>query len=402
MSFKKKKGQGFRPPKKIEEYWNLYKKDIYVEKPDRRMPPWFAPLIVFLLIVALIFWAAPMALSRLQIDIGKDDGEGNTVEYLYDDSFRAVRQPVADIFVQPDIKSRRLAQALYNEPVQLQNENLTWGFNQVRLPDGTSGYMLSSDLSADKDSLEPGLGFFKVIVVQSAKRIMSHARSGTMLVEVMMGTELIADYRGDGILRLRLPDGQFGWASENGMMVIDAEQDIEIAPDGARYFCSSAMTFHSVTVLAKGQSRSGISTEGIARIAGIVNGIALPRSMKEQMSSGQPVPLEYESLPTQNEDETDDNTESSDTDTEETAEGPVQKTPLKLDILQPADLVFADDAANPGEPVSMAIVMENGQFLMARPDRQSIQLVDPLQMPGWTERIIAVRRLYPEQEKVVQ
>lgn len=396
MSKRNRKSQGFRPPKKIEEYWNLYKKDIYVEKPDRRMPPWFAPLIVFLLIVALIFWAAPTALSRLQIDIGRNDNEAGTVEYIYDDGYRAVKQPVADIFAQPDIKSRRVAQALYNEPVQILEDDISWGFNQVRLPDGTSGYMLASDLSSDKDSLEPGLGFYQVTVVQTAKRIMSHARSGTMLVEVMMGTKLFADYRGDGILRLRLPDGQFGWASENGTMVIDSDQAIEMAPDGARYFCSSAMTFHNVTVMANGQSRSGISTEGIARIAGLVNGIDLPRDMKQQMSAGQAVQLEYE----YEEEATETDTDTEDADSDGTAEGPERKPALKLDTLMPADLVFADDAANPGEPVSMAIVMENGQLLMARPDRQSIQLVDPTQIPAWTERIIAVRRLYPEQQVV--
>lgn len=394
MSIRNKKNQGFRPPKKIEEYWNLYKKDIYVEKPDRRMPPWFAPLIVFLLIVALIFWAAPTALSRLQIDIGKNDREAGTVEYHYDDSYRAVKQPVADIFAQPDIKSRRVAQALYNEPVQVVEDEISWGFNQVRLPDGTNGYMLASDLSSDKDSLEPGLGFYQVTVVQSAKRIMSHARSGTMLVEVMMGTRLIADYRGDGILRLRLPDGQFGWASENGMMVINADQEIEMSPDGARYFCSSAMTFHNVTVLANGQSRSGISTEGIARVAGLVNGINLPRSMKQQIGAGQAVQIEYEPL----EESEDEESETTESDANGTAEGPEIKPAIDLDILRPADLVFADDAANPGTPVSMAIVMENGQLLMARPDRQSIQLVDPAQIPAWTERIIAIRRLYPEQQ----
>ena len=364
------------------------------------MPPWFAPLIVFLLIVALIFWAAPTVLSRLQIDIGKNEGETATVKYLYDESYRAVKQPVADVFAQPDIKSHRVAQTLYNEPVKVVEDEISWGFNQVLLPDGTSGYMLASDLSSDKQSLEPGLGFYQVTVVQSAKRIMSHARSGTMLVEVMMGTRLIADYRGDGILRLRLPDGQYGWASENGMMVIGADQEIEMAQEGARYFCSSAMTFHNVTVLAKGQSRSGISTEGIARIAGLVNGIALPREMKQQMMAGQAVELEYEPLQETSENETDEDVESADTDSGDTADGPELKPAIDLDILQPADLVFADDAANPGEPVSMAIVMENGQFLMARPDRQSIQLVDPAQVPAWTERIIAIRRLYPEQQAI--
>ncbi len=68
-----------------------------------------------------------------------------------------------------------------------------------------------------------------------------------------------------------------------------------------------------------------------------------------------------------------------------------------MSILQPADLVFVDDAANPGEAVSMAIVMENGQFLMEKPGSTAIRLVDPAQIPDWTERIIAVRRLYPEQ-----
>jgi hypothetical protein len=397
LSNRKNDRRGFRPPRKIEEYWNLYKKDIYVEKPDRRLPPWFLPLLTFLLIIAVIFWAAPLVLSRLQINLDQDNSNQNQVEYLYDSSYRAVSLPVADVFAAPDLKSARKAQALYNEPVRIIDDSPAWGFVEIELLDGTSGFMLLENVSSSRESIEPDLYVYQAVVASSAKRIMSHARSGTMIAEVMMGTRLFADYRGDGILRVCLPDGEYGWIGEDGVIVIGADEEITMTSDGARYYCSSAMTFHNVTVLDFGQSRTGVSCEGIARIAGIVNGINLPRDLSEQVLSGEAIELRYLEPESDDSDQNDDNESAEATSDEETAEGPPKTAQFDLSILQPADLVFVDDAANPGEAVSMAIVMENGQFLMEKPGSTAIRLVDPAQIPDWTERIIAVRRLYPEQ-----
>lgn len=358
---RKSRKQGFRAPRKVEEYWNLYKKAIYVEKPQKKLPAWFFPLLALVLITALIFWAAPMAISRLQLSISSPDSGPDQVKLIYEADTWVVNKPVADLFIEDDLKSRRVTQALYNEPVRILQPDAAWGFKRVELDDGTRGFMLTEDIADNRQSLEPYLAQYKVIVIGSSKRIMSHARSGTLITEVMMGTQLHADYRGDGILRVLLPDGGYGWVSEDSLLVMDPEENIIPTADGSRYFCSSAMAFHHVTVLENGQSRSGASISGVARIAALVNGVKLPRSMSMQMLSGIGIEISAPDLTT----------------------------------LKAGDLVFADDRANPGQPVEMAIVMENGQFLMSPKTKTSIELVDPAGIPEWTSRIIGVRRIFP-------
>lgn len=407
MSSRNRK-KGFQPPRKVEEYWNLYKKGIYVEKPERRLPAWFIPMIALLLILAIIFWAAPTAFSRLQLAIGRSDQDPDEVKLLYGPEIWAVRKPVADVFLQDDLKSNRITQVLYNEPVTVSDQETQWGFYKVRLQDGMSGFMLADDLADSRASLEPANAQHKVVVITSSKRIMSHARSGTMLAEVMMGTQLFADYRGDGILRVRMPDGQFGWMSEDGLVVMNPDEQIKAAPDGARYFCSSVMAFHHVTVLEEGQSMAGVSMAGAVRIAALVNGVQLPRRLAAQSYAGEDVTFlrttqESGSHDTEADtDATDGNDVGSDNDSlssDEETDGSdnVPSTTANvpdLTLLQPGDLVFVDDAANPGQPVDMAIVMENGQFLMAPSSKTSIELVDPDRIPDWTSRIIRVRRLF--------
>lgn len=369
---------GFRPPRKVEEYWNLYKKAIYVEKPQRRLPAWFFPLLALVLIIALVFWAAPMAISRLQGSFGRSDDNPEQIKLIYDSDTWVVKKPVADLFQDDDLKSGRITQALYNEPVKVTESKTQWGFKHVILSDGSSGYMLNDDISDYRQSIEPSLALFKVTVISSSKRIMSHARSGTLLTEVMMGTQLFSDYRGDGILRVHMPEGGYGWVSEDGLLIMDPEENVQTPDDGARYFCSSAMAFHHVTVLEQGQSMAGASIPGVTRIAALVNGVILPRGIEYQMQVGNKIDLAY----LQPDDEESDS----------------KALQPDLSSLAAGDLVFADDKANPGTPVSMAIVMENGQFLMSPTTKTSIELVDPTIIPDWTERIISVRRIFPEME----
>lgn len=364
MSRKKNK-QGFQPPRQVEDLWNLYKKDVYVEKPPHNIPPWLLPLIIFLLIVVIIFWAAPTVLQRVQSRNQDQEGQ-ETVALAYGKDIFTVAVPIADVFDRDDIKGRRVTQALYNEPVSVSTEPAAYGFSPVTLQDGTAGYMLTEELSSNHQSIEPALALKKVIVSTSSKRIMSHATKGTLLVEVMMGTVLYADYQGDGILRVQLPDSQQGWISDEGVIVLPADGTIETTTEGARYFCSSAMTFHRATVLDQGQSISGISMTGAVRLAAFVNGIILPRSIEGQMAAGQAISL----------------TNVADTGLPD------------LSGLLPGDLVFLRESALSDQVTQVAICMESGQFLLMKNHASSISLVDPAQDTDLQSRIAAVRRLF--------
>ncbi len=59
--------------------------------------------------------------------------------------------------------------------------------------------MRQSDLVESHDSIEPSSHTARILVTDLTKRVFSHASSGTLLVETVMGTLLYADYAGTGV-----------------------------------------------------------------------------------------------------------------------------------------------------------------------------------------------------------
>ena len=375
-------------PRQVEHRWNFYRKSVYIAKARSGLPGWLLPLLALVLIVGLVFWGVPAAINRLRDrSQNQADGETKTYQWIYNEQTRVVNKPVADVFAEPDLKAARVTQTLYNEPVTLraadlgtgqtdpQNQPNLPGFEAVQLADGTVGYMKSRDLTDRRTSVEPDLYQYKLVIATAAKRIMSHASQGTLLAEVMMGTILYADYRGDGISRVSLPDGSTGWISDEGVIVLPVAGQIEIPADAARYFCSTALTFRQVTVIDNGQSVRGVSTTGIARLSAAINGLAVPRTLAGLSQSGRQIPVVH--------DET--------------------SGLIDLTILKPGDLLFLSaKQASPGEavgsslaePVDLAIYVDINQVLYARPAYSSIQLLDLTQNEDLQQRISLIRRLF--------
>jgi hypothetical protein len=360
--------KGFEPPKKVEDHWDLYHKGVYVTQPGRGLPAWLLPLLALVLILTLVFWAAPTMITRIRVFLSAgEDQNQEQVSLLYDENTWTVKKPVADVFEQDDLKASRISQALYNEPILVLSQDCTFGFVQVRLADGCEGYMQAKDLIDSRESIEPDLFSFKLVVADTTKRILSDASHGTLLVEVPMGAILFADYRGDGISRVILPGGSSGWIGDSGVIILPATGKIEPVVNGAKYFCSTALAFNQVTVLENGQSIYGISTPGIARLAGAVNGISLPRSLAGLAACGQPVLLDKD-----------------------------PDTGLYiLNPIQAGDLVFLSDKSGQSPtPVDLAICISAGQVLYARPGQSAIRLIDLTQAEDLQKRIMLVRRLY--------
>ncbi len=357
-----------RAPRQVHDLWGYSNKTVYISSRKPGLPIWLLALVAFALIAVMVFWGVPALVAGVQSIIHPDQMTGqDQISLLYDASTWTCSEPIADLFEQDDIKAGRLSQVLYNEPVHILSTNCTPGFAFVELEDGTVGYMLTENLVDSRQSIEPDRFRFKLIVVDTQKRIMSHARQGTLLVEVPMGTVLFADYRGNGISRIDLPDGQVGWISDEGVIVLEPFEDILPAADGQRFFTSTAMAFNQITALDGGQSVRGISTIGIARLAGMINGYKLPRLLEDMTQVGQAVEFEP--------DETD--------------------GLASLDNLLEADLVFfRDEAGLVDGAVDMAICVGDGQVLFAGEGQSSIRLIDLTVDEALRSRILFARRLY--------
>lgn len=367
-SSRKDRTKPWKTPRQVENYWTFYKKDVYVSKRTSGLPGWLLPLLALILIVALVFWAAPLAVARWQAVHRQTDEPGLATQALrYGEQTRVVLEPVADVFSRPDLKADRITQVLYNEPVTLLPEGVLHGYAAVQLQDGVRGYMLSADLTVSRDSVEPAGFLYKAIVINAVKRVMSHARRGTLLVEVMMGTVLYVDYRGAGVSRVLLPDGASGWISDDGIVLLPSDSQIKQPYQPREAFCSTALTFLQATTLENGQSVRGISMAGIIRLSAAINGMDLPRTRQDLYMAGQAVTLQ------------------------KSAETGL----VELEDLQSGDLLVLADPHDLTEPADLAILIDAEQILYARPSQTAIRLMNLSQNEDIWRRIVAVRRLFP-------
>lgn len=367
MKLFSKKPKPYEPPMHIDKYWPIYRENVFVDKKKSRLPHWTAPLFTLLAIILIVFYLAP-TISRRLINLGQNrDAEGQQISRSYTDLDRVVLSPVADVYDAPDIKARRLVQVLYNEPVTLIDQPTHYGFRQVELQDGFTGYMRESDLSTFCDAAEPSLAVNKLVVATGSKRIMSHAKTGTLVAEVMMGTVLYADYRGDGISRVLLPSGESGWISDDGLIILPPDGRVVPVDEGARYLTTTTLTFLNVTTLDHGVTIYGASIPGIVYVSAAVNGLDVPRQMSGQIQAGQAVSLAR-----------------------------VEETGL-VDprILMPGDLLFFSRSGSASDLDRMAICITPNSLLVENQGRSSIRLLDPAKDEALWQTLVAVRRLFP-------
>jgi len=360
-------GKDFGETQNVRQIWDLSEKDAYVRQHGRRRVPRFVlPVLVLVFLVVLLFWLLPGVVSRYFSGPDAAPQEVTAPITIYTDSTRVVNVYVSNLLTEPDIKSNRITQVLYNEPVTLLDSGSTADFIHIQTRDGMQGYLKSSDVTAYRDSVEPNLHAYKLIVSDVSKNVMSHASNGTLLIEVMMNTVLFADAKSEGVYQVSLPDGEKGWINSSGVIelgVLDPAEKV-----GVRYFVSAALSFVNVTQIDHGLTMRGLSVEGLAYICAEVNGVTLSRTMEQQITMGERVDLTYD------------------------------KVTGLLDVtsISPGDLVFfrdPNDAAS-AAPYEMGICTDNGSLIMTSTNRTTLRLVTLEDKQALETRIIAVRRIF--------
>lgn len=256
--------------------WFAEQKSIARTARTSSLPVWFWPLIILLALIVAVFLIVPIIVERSTHVPGGGEADGSPAYIsLYDQNVRVVKVPVSSVYNEPDIKSTRLTQVLFNTPVQLDpSVQSPTGFCYVTLLDGRKGYMMPTDLSQDRQSIEPNLYHLKVIVTDLNKRIMTHATNGNLLMEVKRGTMLYVLYSGNDLFRVQLPDGVEGWMSASGLMVLPVQSGIpRTDPDR---FTASLQVYDQSRWMENGMSDEGIDMNNVLRITAHLNGIELP------------------------------------------------------------------------------------------------------------------------------
>ena len=341
----------------LAHVWSLDKQDSSVaDIHKKRWPRIVVAASVFVVIMLFVFLLLPKILPGFfkNTDIALFVEVDPT--YLYDDTYRVVTATCSSVMSKDDVTSTRITQVLMNEPVHFLSDDCKNGYTLIRTMDGIVGYVKSDDLSTDMTSCEPELHMCKLVIADISKRVMSHASNGTLIAEVTMNTVLYADVKRDGAYQVLLPNGESGWISSNGVIELGLDEETEEV--GVRYFVSSVLTMVNATYLDGGLTKRGISISGLAYVSAGVNGITIPRVLKEQMRCGEEVTLEYNAVT--------------------------------------GDLVFLKNPYHPNDnsAAELAICTDTGVLLMRASNGTSIKLVSFDAMSDIVDRIISVRRVF--------
>ncbi|HEX2945354.1 MAG TPA: SH3 domain-containing protein [Clostridia bacterium] len=215
-------------------------------------------------------------------------GDGYVYGIPMDNSAGIVTAGVADVFASPDIKSVRVTQALYNQPVSvIQKEN---GWVKVKTVDGSSGWMKSKFLDSDISSIYGRSYTHKIIVTSKEKVILSGPSGGTTRINAPMGAEFYAFNDYDDAYEVFLPGNKTGWLKGSGLIHIKLGEMIPVTnPDD---FAATALRLKGTSYLLNGLSAMGIDAPGLVYISARINGINLPRTIEGQLASGTEIGIE--------------------------------------------------------------------------------------------------------------
>lgn len=352
----------------MQDKWGLSEKQaILGGVPKNKIIGLVIAITSFFLLLFGVFYVLPRVLPDLFKGTNIELFVEPIINLEYEDpSYRVVIDSTVALMSLPEPDSSRIAEVLYNEPVEYISESEN-GYCKIKTQDGLVGYVKASSLLPEMDSIEPDIHRYKLIVSDPSKNIMTHASNGTLIKRVMMNTVLYADIKREGVYQVALPGGDNGWIGSSGV--------IELSPRGtteevsSRYFVSSVLTFVNAKYIENGMSIDGASVNGAVFVSAEINGIEIPRTMEEQAKAGVEVIPEPDAV---------------------TGE-------IMIEQILPGDILFLSSpkrAAGDKEIYEMAVCTDTGTLFMMSPARTTVRLRNFKSGDDICDRIITIRRIF--------
>jgi len=246
-------------------------------------------LLLIILAAAIAVFVASCGGRAKEVSVEEElttDAESKQVDYVngipMDENAGVVTECVADIYERPDVKSERITQALYNQPVRvIQREN---GWAKVRAVDGNTGWMKDKYIDKNISSIYGRSFSSKIIVTSKYKEIYSSLSGGTTIIEAPMGTELLSFNTSGDASEVYLPGNKTGWIKGSGIIHLKPDETIPVT--NANDFASTALRFKGAPYTINGRSWLGIDSPGLVYICARINGINLPSSIEGQLLAG--------------------------------------------------------------------------------------------------------------------
>ena len=199
-----------------------------------------------------------------------------------DKNTAVVIDTVVDVFTEPDIRSERLTQVLYNQPVSILQEKSGW--TKVKTVDESEGWIRSKYLESDISSIYGKSCTGRIVVTSREKAVYSLPKGGVTVKDAVMGTVFYTFNSSEEAYEVYLPGNTTGWLRGSGSIQIGVEESIPETSAGD--FAATALKFKGAGFLWNGISGRGIDSCGLLYLCARINGITLPRQLEEQQESG--------------------------------------------------------------------------------------------------------------------
>jgi len=205
-----------------------------------------------------------------------------------DENTAVITDMVVDVFTLPDVRSERITQAIYNQPVTALEEKDGW--TRVAVLDGSRGWVRSKFVDRDISSIYGGGADSRIVVTSKDKSIYSYPDGGVTVKDVVMGSEFYSFNSSGDAYEVYLPGNMTGWLKGSGIISLDLNEEIPLTKK--KDFVSTAMKFKGTSYLISGMSSMGMDSSGLVYICARINGVDLPRSLEGQLSCGSEVRIE--------------------------------------------------------------------------------------------------------------
>ncbi|HHW47197.1 MAG TPA: SH3 domain-containing protein [Clostridiaceae bacterium] len=261
-----------------------------------------------------------------------------------------VTETVADVFSEPDIKSERITQAIFNQPVTILEEYENWF--KVEVVDGNIGWIKSNFIDKDCSSIEPDKYKYKIVITAKSKTVSSQAKGGITIKEAVMGTEFYSNYKEDDLYEVALPGKLTGWIKGSG--IIEIPVGGKILETSAEDFVATLAKFKGTKYLYGGVSSWGIDSSGLTYICSRINGINLPRDIDDQFYIGKKV---------------------------------------SLSEIKEGDLIFFSANKDSKDVSHVGVYTGDNQFIHANKDKGYV-MYSSLDSGNFAERLLGIRRIF--------
>lgn len=194
-----------------------------------------------------------------------------------------ISDAVVDVFEKPDILSTRITQVLYNQVIKVVAEQNAW--MQIKLLDGTTGWVKSKYISRNTDSVTDGSIENRIIVTAKSVDVYSGTNNRVKYKQIVLGTELYSVGKNKTGYDVLLPDNKRGWVEEGGVIAIPIDNNI-IPKTTSNNFVQTINKFNGTIYIIGGMSRWGIDSQGLVYICSRINGVEIPRKLEDMMKAG--------------------------------------------------------------------------------------------------------------------